>query len=271
MHIGVTLRNMGPQSDRATLRAGAGYAEELGFESVWITDHIAIPPDDAEGSGGRYTDPLTTLAWLGGTTQRIKLGVGVLIAPYRPPLPTAKAIATLHELTEERLILGLAVGWMEAEFRALGVPRKERGARTDELIEFLQQSFTEEVVQHNGQDFLFDPKPALPPIYLGGAATHAQKRCVRFGCGWLPMSGNPEKLAGEIERFTELARASNVERGPVTVMSNLPLEDSGEALARLQKFRELGVDRFVCGHRYSNLAEYKTRLELLAKLCESLD
>ena len=176
MHIGVTLRNMGPQSDRTTLLEGTSYAEELGFESVWVTDHIAIPPNDAEGSGGRYTDPLTTLAWLGGATQRIKLGVGVLIAPYRPPLPTAKTIATLHELTGERLILGLAVGWMDPEFRALGVPRKERGARTDELIAFLQQSFTEDVVRRNGQDFLFDPKPPLPPIYLGGAAAHALPR-----------------------------------------------------------------------------------------------
>ena len=77
MEIGVTLRNMGPQSDAATLRAGALRAESLGFESVWITDHIAIPPDDAEGSDGRYTDPLTTLAWLGGATERIRLGVGV--------------------------------------------------------------------------------------------------------------------------------------------------------------------------------------------------
>jgi len=270
MHIGVTLRNMGPQSDRATLRGGASYAEELGFESVWVTDHIAIPPDDAEGSGGRYTDPLTTLAWLGGVTQRIKLGVGVLIAPYRAPLPTAKAIATVHELTQERLILGLAVGWMESEFRALGVPRSERGIRTDELIEFLQQSFTQEVMQKNGQEFLFDPKPPLPPIYLGGSAKYALKRCVRSGCGWLPMSANPDKLANDIERFSALAIASNVERGPVTVMSNLPLDDSAEAIDRLDKFRELGVDRFVCGHRYNTLSEYKNRLELLAKLTESI-
>lgn len=269
MHIAVTLRNMGPQSDRETLRDGARYAEELGFESVWVTDHIAIPPDDAEGSGGRYTDPLTTLAWLGGLTQRIKLGVGVLIAPYRPPLPTAKAVATLHELTKERLLLGLAVGWMDPEFRALGVPRNERGVRTDELLRFLQHSFTDDVVQSNGQNFLFEPKPPLPPIYLGGSAKHALKRCVRFGCGWLPMSANPDKLAHDIEHFSELAQAANAARGPVTVMSNLPLEDAGKASALLHRFRELGVDRFVCGHRYNTLSEYKTRLEMLARLSKS--
>ena len=102
MKIGVTLRNMGPQSTAATMRAGAARAEALGFESLWITDHIAIPPDDAEGSGGRYTDPLTTLAWLGGTTTRIRLGVGVLILPYRPALPTVKQIATVGLGVERR-------------------------------------------------------------------------------------------------------------------------------------------------------------------------
>ena len=155
---------------------------------------------------------------------------------------------------------------MDPEFRALGVPRKERGARTDELIAFLQQSFTEDVVRRNGQDFLFDPKPPLPPIYLGGAAAHALPRSVRFGCGWLPMSSNPDKLARDIEHFSALAKASNVPRGPVTVMGNLPLEDTGEASARLQRFSELGVDRFVCGHRYNTLSEYKDRLALLATL-----
>ena len=76
MHLGVTLRNMGPQSQASTTRTCACHAEASGFESIWITDHIAIPPDDEEGSGGHYTDPLTILAWAGGFTSSIKLGTG---------------------------------------------------------------------------------------------------------------------------------------------------------------------------------------------------
>ena len=91
LKVGVTLRNMGVQSSAELMSAGAEAAEALEFESIWITDHIAIPPDDAEGSGGRYTDTLTTLAWLGGQTRRINLGSGVLILPYRPPLADGKA------------------------------------------------------------------------------------------------------------------------------------------------------------------------------------
>ncbi len=124
MEIGVTVRNMGPQSSTRTLSECARAAEELGFESLWITDHIAIPPDDAEGSGGRYLDPLATLAFLGGMTSRIKLGTGVIILPYRAPLPTAKQVATIQELTDARLLLGVGIGWMDAEFKALGVDRR---------------------------------------------------------------------------------------------------------------------------------------------------
>ena len=81
MHIGITLRNMGEQSTAPVMRSGAQAAEASGFESLWITDHIAIPPDDAEGSGGRYLDTLTTLAWLAAATETIQLGSGVLILP----------------------------------------------------------------------------------------------------------------------------------------------------------------------------------------------
>ncbi len=266
MHIGVTLRNMGPQSDAATLRAGAQRAEALGFESVWITDHIAIPPDDAEGSSGRYTDPLTTLAWLGGATERIRLGVGVLILPYRPALPTAKAIATVAELTGNRLLLGVAVGWMDAEFRAVGVDRHRRGGITDEVLAFLAECFAGDVVTSNGQPFLFKPRPPQPPIYIGGGVPHALARAVRFGHGWLPMARDPATLAGHLEQFRILAREAGTTPGPVTVMTGLPLERPDEVRRLIDDYRALGVERLVCGLRYQDLGEYVQRLEALAAI-----
>src|SRR5919197_1706007 len=132
MKLGLYLRNMGPQSTRATLLACARAAEDAGLDDVWVADHIAIPPDDAEGSDGRYLDPLATLAFLAGVTTRVGLGTGVLVVPYRPPLPTAKWIATVQELSGGRLRLGVGTGWMEAEFRALGVDLRRRGALADE-------------------------------------------------------------------------------------------------------------------------------------------
>lgn len=256
MKVGVTLRNMGPQSQPDVMLAGARLAEELGFDSVWITDHIAIPPDDAEGSGGRYTDPLTTLAWLGGATSRIDLGVGVLVVPYRPPLPTAKAIATVQELTGNRLQLGLGVGWMDAEFRALGVDRSQRGRLTDEFLEFLASCFSDTVVRSHGQSFLFEPKPAMPPVYLGGQAEHALPRARRFGHGWLPMVRSPEQLADALAGFD----------GPVTVMAGLPLEDVESSRKLLRRYSALGVERLVCAVRYETLASYETQLRTLAEI-----
>src|SRR5882672_12177663 len=130
MKLSISLRTMGPESTAETLGACALAAEAAGLDEIFVPDHIAIPPDDAEGSGGRYLDPLSALAWLAARTQRIGLGTAVLILPYRPALPTAKAIATIQELSGNRLTaLGVGVGWMEPEFRALGVPRARRGTR----------------------------------------------------------------------------------------------------------------------------------------------
>src|SRR5947208_16540623 len=108
MEVGVVLRNMGPQSARETLEAVARAADALpAVADVWVVDHIAIPPDDAEGSDGRYLDPLATLAYLAGTTTPVGPGTAVPVLPYPPALPTANGIATVHELPRRRPRLGL--------------------------------------------------------------------------------------------------------------------------------------------------------------------
>lgn len=264
MKIGVTLRNMGPQSTLEMMKSGAQFAEKLGFESIWITDHIAIPPDDSEGSDGRYTDPLTTLAWLAGITNIIHLGVGVLIVPYRPALPTAKQIATVQELSGNRLLLGMAVGWMDAEFTALGIDRHQRGKITDETLSFIKTCFENDVVNQNGQDFIFSPRPLAPPVYIGGSARYALKRAIKFDHGWLPMVRSAESLARDLELFRQLASEQNAEPGPVTAMTTLPVNDPEESSALIQAYSALAIERLVCGVRYTSINEYKSHLERLA-------
>jgi probable F420-dependent oxidoreductase len=266
MRIGVTVRNMGPQSTREVMRSAVLAAEALGFESVWITDHIAIPPDDAEGSGGRYTDPLTTLAWIAGFTDRINLGVGVLIVPYRAALPTIKQIATVQELSAHRLLLGLAVGWMDAEFRALGVDRHQRGKLTDDALELLRDCFAADVVTHHGQPFIFSPRPPAPPVYIGGSAPHALKRALRFGHGWIPMVRDPVKFKPQLAQFAELAAGFGTEPGPVTVMGSLPVDDPGRARDLLDQWRDMGIERLVCGMRYETIKDLTRSLDLLSTI-----
>jgi probable F420-dependent oxidoreductase len=251
MKFGIAIRVMGEASRPDTLLECARYAEEAGLDELWVTDHVAIPPDDAEGSNGRYLDPLTTLGYLAGVTQRIGLGTSVLILPYRPPLPTAKAIATIQELSRGRLTLGVGVGWMDPEFRALGVDRGKRGTITDQTLDFIRRCFDSEddIVEENGQKFYFRPKPERPKILVGGTAPHALERAVRYGDGWIPMSADPAKLAPEIERLHALAEEAGQPRPEVACMGGLPPQPE-KAAALLRTLAGLGVTRFLTGSRY---------------------
>ncbi len=255
---------MGPQSTRETVVACARAAEAGGLDDLWVADHIAIPPDDAEGSDGRYLDPLGTLAFLAGVTERIGLGTGVLILPYRPPLATAKWIATIQELSGGRLRLGVGVGWMEAEFKVVGVDRRARGQITNETLSFLHRCFEADELEENGQRFLFRPRPERPPIYVGGGPPHALERTVRYGDGWMPMARDPDVLAPHVAALRE--RAAEAGRPPpqVVVLGGLPLEDPDRAAETAARFGAIGADHFVCGFRYSNASDYERAVEILA-------
>lgn len=264
MNLGITIRSSGPESTRKLLVDCAQAAERVGLDDLWITDHIAIPPDDAEGSGGRYLDPLTTLAYLAACTSKIGLGTGVLNLPYRAPLPTAKAIATVQELSQGRLKLGIGVGWMKAEFRALGVPHDRRGRLTDETLAFLRACFAADEVEAHGQPFLFLPRPQRPPIFIGGAAPHALERSVEFGDGWLPMAGDPKQLKEPIRRLQELAARAGRPPLEVKLMTALPLAESERALERVHALLEVGVTSLVHAARYTAFDQFEEAAGRLA-------
>jgi probable F420-dependent oxidoreductase len=263
MQLGVAVRSMGPQSQPGVLLACVRAAEAAGLADVWVQDHIAIPPDDAEGSGGRYLDPLTALAWLAGQVPRIGLGTGVLILPYRPPLPTAKAIATLHELSGGRLRLGVGAGWMEAEFRALGVARERRGRATDETLAFLHSCFADDVAHAHGQDFLFLPRPPRPPIYVGGAGEHALRRAIRFGDGWMPMTGDPAKLANGVARLRELAAEAGRPVPEVIAFTGFDPREPERVPERVAALVAAGATRLVAGTRYASADDFAHHVEFL--------
>jgi probable F420-dependent oxidoreductase len=272
MKLGLYLRNMGPQSSTATVLECARAAEAAGVDDLWVADHIAIPPDQSEGSNGRYLDPLATLAFLAGATQRIGLGTGVLVLPYRPPLATAKWVATIQELSAGRLLFGVGAGWMKEEFRAVGSDVARRGKTTDATLAFLQRCFAADEVESNGQRFLFRPRPPRPPILIGGAPPHAFRRAVRFGDGWMPMgldANGLRPLATELR--AEMERAG---KGPpeVVAMTALALDDPPRAAAQVRAFAEAGATRVVHGWRYAEAAEFVRAADSLAgKVREELN
>jgi probable F420-dependent oxidoreductase len=266
VEIGITLRNMGPQSTATLMQQCARAAEDAGLESIWITDHIAIPPDDAEGSGGRYLDTLTTLAWLAGVTQRIRLGSAVLIVPYRPALATAKQIATVQELSGERLLLGVGVGWMDAEFRAVGVDRHRRGRITDETLAQFNTWFAADEAEANGQPFLFKPRPTKPPLLIGGRAPHALERAAAHGDGWLPMARRPDDIAQPVRDYHALTAARGRSRGNVTVLAPLPLDDETRAVDLARQYEAVGADRLIGAVRYDDADGYRRAVERLGAI-----
>jgi probable F420-dependent oxidoreductase len=261
---------MGDASEPAVLLECAKAADEARLDDLWVPDHIAIPPDDAEGSNGRYLDPLASLAYLAAATKHIGLGTGVLILPYRPPLPTAKWVATIQELSGGRLHLGVGVGWMDSEFRALGLDRHQRGKTADDTLDLLRRCFhaKDDVVVENEQPFLFRPHPPAPPIFIGGAGDHALRRTVRYGDGWMPMSANAEKLQPSIARLHELAEEAGRPRPEVVTLGGVSMKDPRESADQLAELSELGVTRFVAGSRYRTAAEFREHLEGLLRVRE---
>jgi probable F420-dependent oxidoreductase len=250
MKFGVAIRNMGPQSNRATFRACARIAEQAGFDALFVSDHLCIPPDQTEGSGGRYLDVLATLAYLAGATDKIRIGVSVLVVPYRPAVLTAKQVATIQELSGERMILGVGVGWMKPEFDALGVSLRRRGAITDETLAVIHHLFSADLPgAYDGPlvkfpSFVFLPRPKRPPIWVGGNSAAAMNRAIKFGDGWHPMLPAAE-LKAKVEEFQTRNREAGRPAPEVVVRRGLRLDDPAAARAKLAAEKEAGASYFI--------------------------
>jgi probable F420-dependent oxidoreductase len=189
--------------------AAAQKAEELGFDAIFVNDHIIVDGSPRAAPWTHTFDPLIAASFIAAHTRRIGVGLSVLIVPYRNPIATAKALATLDRMSGGRLIAGVGAGWHEAEFAALGVPFRERGARTDEYLRIWQACWAPGLVSFAGRFFSFSdmhvsPKPVQqphPPVWVGGPSDAALRRAARFAAVWQP---TPTPLADLVERKNAL-------------------------------------------------------------------
>lgn len=196
MRIGVNVPNFGPGTDPATLRSWARTVEGLGFDLLMLSDHVAVTPDVAEQYPAPFYEPFTTLSWLAGVTDRIRLGTTVLIVPYRHPLLLARMAANLDDLSGGgRLVLGVGVGWARQEFEALGVPFERRGALTDEHLRAVRAAWADEG----------DYRAGRIPIWVGGNSEAGMRRAIRLGDAWHPLRRPLPWLREATARLTDLA------------------------------------------------------------------
>src|SRR5580692_5958284 len=201
MQLGIHLPHIGRKAGPDSIRRVAIQAEQLGFADVWVSEHIIVPKDAKYPPSPAFYDPVLTLTWAAAYTKRVRLGTSVLVLPMRHPLPLAKELATLQNLSQGRLILGAGVGWMEAEFAALGVPFHERGRRMDEGIEMMRAVWREDPVSFPSRSIPAEidnmrmmPKPERPiPIWIGGTSQPALRRALRLD-GWHGSRAMPEQV-----------------------------------------------------------------------------
>ncbi len=220
MEIGVYAPTRGPLATAEGYREIATRCEALGFDHIAVSDHIVIPraigstyPYSRTGDypgGEECLEQLTILTTLGAMTSRIGLMTSVMVVPHRPPVQTAKMLASIDVLSGGRLTVGCGTGWMEEEFTALGAPYAGRGKATDEYIAAFRVLWTEDRPSYEGEyvrfaDITFAPKPVQkphPPIWIGGESRAALRRAARLGDAWFPISANPKFPLDTAARYT---------------------------------------------------------------------
>jgi probable F420-dependent oxidoreductase len=185
----------------AELLAVARAADQNGFDYVSVCDHVAIPRDLAPRMTTTWYDTVSTLSWLAGLTERVRLASTVYIVAYRNPLVTAKAFSTLDALSGGRAVLGVGAGHVTAEFEALGVPFKQRGRLTNEAIEAIRAAFADEWGAGGLGQSPRPVQPGGPPIWVGGSTPAALRRAAELGDGWLPQGPPEQGMAKAIEEI----------------------------------------------------------------------
>ena len=196
-------------------------AEELGFDALFVNDHVIVDDSPRNSPWRNVYDPLMVLAYVAARTSRVRLGTSVLIMPYRNPIVTAKMLATLDQMSGGRAIAGVGAGWNEAEYDALGVPYQGRGARTTEYLRLWQACWEPGPTTFHGRFFSFDnmhvnPKPVQQPhvpLWIGGSSHASLRRAARFAQVWQP---TPTALGDLISNQAYLRDAcAEIERGDV--------------------------------------------------------
>lgn len=274
--------------DPAPLVAVAKKADELGYAWVPCSDHVAIPRRAVPTVGTTWYEPATTLSFVAGVTQRVGLLTHVIILPYHNPLDIAKQYATLDRLSGGRVILGVGVGHLRAEFRALHAPYEERGDVTDEYIQIIKVLWTDEEAEFHGKHHEFwglhlAPRPVQkphPPIWVGGNSRRAARRAAELGDGWVPFQVTMDEVRDRLS-YIQTLPAYEQRRAPLEVVipsGAIDIRDSDidgdramfagsreQVLEDIRAYEVLGVTGMTVGFRSRTLEEHIELMEQFAR------
>ena len=305
MHFGFYLPSSGEGAQPDALASIARLGDRMGFFCMVAPDHI-LQPNNVESvypysltgniltggnmGGGEWPEQITTLAFLAGVTEQIRLVTSVMIVPYRNPLLTAKMLATLDVLSKGRLIVGAGVGWMEEEFELLSAPPfSERGAVTNEYLQAFIELWTQDSPSFEGKytrfsDVTFLPKPVQkphPPIWVGGQSRPAIRRAARLGNAWHPVGAipatplEPEELSENVAMLRDVAEQAGRDPSSIDVSMKAPLYDSSipqkglrrrfsgspeDVLEDIRIYSEVGVTHLIFDFRSPDPAETEDRM-----------
>ena len=256
MKLGLFGINMNVCSDPAVATRVAKAAEAAGFESVWTGEHVVLPDPQAPPSPlpPQYPllDPAIALAFVAAHTTKIKVGTGIIILPQRNPLVLAKELASVDVVSNGRLIFGLGIGYLKAEFDALGIPFDNKGARSMEYLQAMQAVWTQEQPAYRGKFVSFGgiqakPQPVQkphPPVVIGGHTREAFRRAVRYANGWygfaLDLAKTEECLAGLKRATQEVTRPQSLGELEISITPGPALD-----LDTAKRYSDLGVHRVI--------------------------
>jgi probable F420-dependent oxidoreductase len=269
------------------ISAIARAADDLGFFYLGVCDHIAIPRERATTMGTTWYDTMTTLGFLAGVTQRIRLLTHVYVAPLRHPLVAAKALATLDVLSRGRAILGVGAGHVEEEFALTGADFATRGALLDDAIDIVRAAMADEFPAHEGAvvsvaDLGVSPRPVQdggPPIWVGGSSPAALRRAGQRGDGWIPQGTPRAKMPEQLAAIREHRRAAGNDRpidlgamaepiymgSPRWDIGRYSLAGSAEEHAgRLREFADMGVSHVQVKFRSRSVDELLDQMHSFA-------
>ena len=268
MRYGIHLPQFGRAAGPDAIADAARAAEDLGFDDVWVSDHVIQPADQGYPSPYLY-EPLLTLGWAAAATSRVGLGTSVLVASQYHPLWLANATASLDALSGGRLTLAIGVGWSEAEFAALGQEFHNRGKRTDEILDVLAACWETDPSSYHGRHYDFEdlrvlPKPAHPiDIWIGGGSEPAYRRAERAS-GFQVIGLKPETVAAPIARL----RRDHPDPASFTISLRTGWDpqgmDADEIARERDAFEAAGIQHVVAAPWQTDRDSWLRSMELLA-------